>query len=170
MDDRRIRKLSDHGCQSPEEIRATFALLQDLLKDAHPEYRDVVLGQIKNRTYFELLQLIGEMTASIGRPGVDPVGAEEPGADRPAVDRPADPPAPPAVSPVAEAILRFVSGVDSEAVLGDLQEQFLERALRDGPDRAHAWYRRQVRRSLGAFVWRWIQRIALIESLLSRLG
>jgi predicted permease len=57
-------------------------------------------------------------------------------------------PRPPSLA--AWLLQRSAPGYDADVMLGDLQEEFVIRAGRDGARAARAWYWRQVRQSLGA--------------------
>jgi hypothetical protein len=69
-----------------------------------------------------------------------------------------------------DLILWFFLPVDfSEALLGDLNEEYLIRKSTDGPVRARTWYRHQVGTTAKDFLWRKIERLAAIGTLLDLL-
>ncbi len=56
-----------------------------------------------------------------------------------------------------------------EAVLGDLNEEYLIRKSMDGPARARSWYRHQVGTTVKDCLWRKIERLAAIGTLVDLL-
>jgi hypothetical protein len=57
----------------------------------------------------------------------------------------------------------------SEALLGDLNEEYQIRKSTDGPVRARSWYRHQVAATVKDCLWRKIERLAAIGTLLDLL-
>jgi hypothetical protein len=57
----------------------------------------------------------------------------------------------------------------SEVLLGDLNEEYLIRKSKHGPSQARAWYRHQVTTTIRDCLWKKIERLAVIGTLLDLL-
>ncbi len=60
--------------------------------------------------------------------------------------------------------------VDSEALTGDLSEEYLLQTSTKGEAGARAWYRDQVKRTLRNFLWEKLERLAAIGTLIDLVG
>lgn len=83
----------------------------------------------------------------------------------------AAPPASATAPRIGEVLIGLFCGRTlREAVLGDLAEKYVERALTLGPKKARVWYWWQVARSCGAFSWRCVRRLIELDEVLRRIG
>jgi hypothetical protein len=63
-----------------------------------------------------------------------------------------------------------IPGAYSEELFGDLDEEYLLRTSTDGEASAKAWYLDQVTTTIGDFIWKKIERVAAIGTLIDLAG
>ena len=64
----------------------------------------------------------------------------------------------------------IVPSVDSEALMGDLSEEYLLQISTKGEDGARAWYRYQVATTVRDCIWKKFERLAAIGTLIDLVG
>lgn len=71
----------------------------------------------------------------------------------------------------AETVVSYVCTPDRlEAVLGDLQRNFIRRAIKHGEKAARRWYWWQTARTVAAFGVQIVVRVVMLRALLEKLG
>lgn len=77
----------------------------------------------------------------------------------------------PRVPSAAETIISYICTADRlEAILGDLQRNFLRRAVKHGETAAQRWYWWQTIRTVAAFGVQIGVKLAMVRELLEKLG